>query len=72
MSVCLALLVGAACTSPEASRLRGGGPGADIGNRGPVLEYHAGAFPYHDTPCLTEPVPCRGPLPVFSGTATPD
>jgi hypothetical protein len=31
-----AAFVGIAC-SPEASRTRGGGPGADIGNHGPSL-----------------------------------
>lgn len=66
------LLFGAACDSPEASRVRGGGPGADIGNRRPAVEFHAGARPYYETPCLTKPVPCDGPLPVFSGTPTRD
>lgn len=68
----VALLAGAGCASPEAHRVRGQGPGADVGNRGPALEYHAGAFPYHKTPCLIKPVPCSGPLPVFSGKPTPD
>jgi hypothetical protein len=50
----VALLVtgaGLACTSPEATRTRGGGPGADVGNhpRGPV-ELHAGARMYSGTP----------------------
>lgn len=40
------------CASPEASRTRGGGPGADGGNRGEVVEMHAGAEPYHRTPQL--------------------
>jgi len=61
----LALLALAACTSPEATRTRGGGPGSDIGNRKPVVQMHAGANQYFDTPCLTQPLPCRGPLPVF-------
>ena len=72
VAVGVALLSGAACASPEASRVRGGGPGADIGNLGKVVEFHAGALPYHRTPCLTKPVPCNGPLPVFSGTSAPD
>jgi hypothetical protein len=52
-----ALLVGAvivglcACTSPEVVRTRGGGPGADVGNRGAVVQLHAGAQPYYETPC---------------------
>jgi len=53
-----ALLVAAAglgCTSPEATRTRGGGPGADVGNhpRGPV-ELHAGARTYSGTPTAGE------------------
>jgi hypothetical protein len=51
--IALLLLAGAglACTSPEATRTRGGGPGADVGNhpRGPV-ELHAGARMYTGTP----------------------
>ena len=61
----VALLALAACTSPEATRTRGGGPGSDVGNRKPVVQIHAGANQYFDTPCLTQPLPCRGPLPVF-------
>jgi hypothetical protein len=54
-----------ACTSPEVERTRGGGPGADIGNRGPVVEMHEGAQPYYRTPCVTTLDTCTGPLPVF-------
>jgi len=38
------------CTSPEATRTRAGGPGADVGNhpRGPV-QLHAGARMYYGT-----------------------
>jgi hypothetical protein len=46
--VALALSL-AACTSPEATRTRAGGPGADVGNRGPV-ELHGGSQPYYATP----------------------
>jgi hypothetical protein len=42
----------AACASPEANRARGGGPGGDKGNRGDVVEMHAGAEPYYKTPRL--------------------
>ncbi|HEY3067818.1 MAG TPA: hypothetical protein VGL09_18670 [Methylomirabilota bacterium] len=38
-----------ACTSPEATRARAGGPGADVGNRG-VGELHGGSQPYYATP----------------------
>lgn len=68
----LALPVVTACASPEAVRTRGGGPGADVGNRGAVLMFHAGAKPYFKTPCVTEPVACTGPLPVFQPAPTAD
>jgi hypothetical protein len=45
------VLVGLSCTSPEARRSRGGGPGADVGNRDAVVETHAGSQPYYQTPC---------------------
>ena len=64
----LTLLV-AGCGSPEADRVRGGEPGADLGNRDPVVEIHAGAVPYAETPCLTTLPECTGPLPV-SGLST--
>jgi hypothetical protein len=46
-----ALVVTAAvgCTSPEATRLRAGGPGADVGNHGSI-QLHAGADPFYGTP----------------------
>ena len=40
------------CVSPEATRARGGGPGGDRGNRGEVVEMHAGSVPYYETPRL--------------------
>jgi hypothetical protein len=42
-----------ACTSPEATRVRAGGPGADVGNRGDV-ELHGGSQPYYGTPTAGE------------------
>jgi hypothetical protein len=39
-----------ACVSPEATRTRGGGPGADLGNRTKVLEMHEGSLPFWKTP----------------------
>lgn len=45
-------LAAVACTSPEARRTRGGGPGGDPGNRGEVVEMHEGSRPYADTPRL--------------------
>ena len=38
------------CSSPEATRMRAGGPGADVGNRQPVVQIHEGARPYWNTP----------------------
>jgi hypothetical protein len=38
------------CGSPEATRTRGSGPGADVGNRGPIVYMHEGAQPYFATP----------------------
>lgn len=46
------VLVLAACSSPEAERVRGGGPGADTGNRGEPVLMHAGSQPYAKTPKL--------------------
>ena len=40
------------CSSPEATRMRGGGPGADVGNRREVVEMHEGSRPFHETPRL--------------------
>lgn len=42
----------AACDSPEAGRTRGGGPGADNGNRAAVVLMHEGSKPYAKTPGL--------------------
>ena len=53
----------ASCASPEAARVRGGGPGADPGNRGSVVEVRAGAEMYYKTPCRTAKVKCSGPVP---------
>ena len=41
----------AACDSPEATRARGAGPGADVGNRGRV-ELHGGSEMYYGTPVV--------------------
>ena len=54
-----------ACSRPEAERTRGGGPGADIGNRGTVVTMHEGAHPYYKTPCMTFEDTCTGPPPIF-------
>ena len=64
MLICLAMGL-MACTSPEAKRSRGGGPGADIGNCSSVVDMHEGSQPYYQTPCVTTLDICTGPLPVF-------
>jgi hypothetical protein len=43
------------CGSPEATRTRGGGPGADGGNRGPTVSMHEGSEPYFETPRMLTP-----------------
>lgn len=50
--VALAAAALAACTSPEAGRERGGGRGADVGNRGDPVVMHEGSKPYAGTPRL--------------------
>lgn len=40
----------AGCTSPEANRTRGGGPGADVGNRSSIVRMHEGSRPFEQTP----------------------
>jgi hypothetical protein len=51
----LMLLVGCAavavaCVSPETKRTRGGGPGADVGNRRQTVKLHEGSDPFWKTP----------------------
>jgi hypothetical protein len=43
-------LLAAGCSSPEATRARGGGPGGDIGNRPPLVKMHEGSRQYWKTP----------------------
>ena len=62
LTALLALL--AACASPEAGRVRGGGSGADTGNHGRPVELHEGAGSFAGTPCRL-PVPCSRPGTVF-------
>jgi hypothetical protein len=71
MTPLAALLLLAACASPEAGRPPGD-PGADVKNWGQPVEMHAGAEPYHGTPCVTERVECHGPPAVFGPTPPPD
>ena len=48
----------AACASPEATRTRGGGPGADVGNRGKDVDMHECSQPFWKTPDL---IPTKHP-----------
>ena len=48
----------AACASPETTRTRGGGPGADVGNRGKDVDMHEGSRPFWKTPDL---IPTKHP-----------
>jgi hypothetical protein len=52
----LSYLVG--CASPETTRTRGGGRGADVGNRAKVVQMHEGSKPFEKTPRL---IPAQGP-----------
>ena len=52
----LCFLVG--CASPETTRTRGGGAGADVGNRTKVVQMHEGSEPFAKTPKL---IPAQGP-----------
>ena len=56
-----ALLVPAACRSPEGQRARGGHAGADVKNRDPVVQLHAGSRMYYETPCLLPEERCTAP-----------
>jgi hypothetical protein len=69
-SLVLGLAGIAACASPEATRVRGGGPGADLGNHDRVPALHQGARMYYGTPCRTVKVKCSGPMPVFGSPGT--
>ena len=44
------LLLGLVACSPEATRTRGSGPGADVGNHGTVVQLHGTPNPYYLTP----------------------
>jgi hypothetical protein len=54
-----AAVAAAGCASPEATRTRGGGPGADPGNRPAQVLMHEGSRQYWKTPVRIpmEPMP---------------
>lgn len=45
--------IASGCTSPEAQRKLGGGPGADVGNRATPVKMHEGSRPFWGTPNRT-------------------
>ena len=59
-------LLAAACTSPEAARMRAGGPGGDIGNRGERVEIHGRTDPSYDVPSVGRGIQKAGPDPQTS------
>lgn len=50
LTVAVASAIAAGCTSPEATRQRGGGPGGDPGNRPAQVLMHEGSRQYWETP----------------------
>lgn len=50
MLITVSAILAAGCTSPEATRVRGGGAGADIGNRPAQVKMHEGSRQYFETP----------------------
>jgi hypothetical protein len=52
------LIYAAACASPETTRTRGGGPGADVGNRTKFVQMHEGSKQFEKTPKL---IPSKHP-----------
>jgi len=46
------------CASPETTRTRGGGSGADVGNRSKFVEMHEGSQPFWKTPKI---IPAKHP-----------
>ena len=44
------LLYLAGCASPETARTRGSGAGADVGNRGKIVQMHEGSKPFEKPP----------------------
>jgi hypothetical protein len=48
LTILLLYLTG--CASPETARTRGGGAGADVGNRGKIVQMHEGSKPFEKTP----------------------
>jgi hypothetical protein len=52
--LCLCVIPLAACASPEATRTRGGGAGADLHDRQTEIRMHEGSAPFWETPIVIE------------------
>lgn len=50
LGVLVVVAVVSGCSSPEEKRTRGGGPGADVGNRPAAVKMHEGSRPFWKTP----------------------
>ena len=48
LAAIIGVLLAAACASPEATRVRQGGPGGDVGNRRERVEFHGRTNPDFD------------------------
>ena len=66
-TLALVLVVGAlltaACSSPEATRARQGGPGGDIGRRRGRVEIHGRTDPSYHVPSVGQGIQKAGPDP---------
>jgi hypothetical protein len=70
--VLAALLALGGCVSPESTRVRGGGPGADPQNHADVVKMHEGSSQYWRTPLLIdEEYPLLGPAEHARQTSRP-
>jgi uncharacterized protein YceK len=52
MMLLMTLVTVGGCASPEATRTRGGGPGADVGNRPEGVRMHEGSDQFWRTPVV--------------------
>jgi hypothetical protein len=50
LSMLLICVAVSGCVSPETTRTRGDGPGADVGNRRQPVKLHEGSDPFWKTP----------------------
>ena len=60
LGLLVAAVLTAACSSPEATRARQGGPGGDIGNRRERVEIHGRTDPAYDVPSVGQGIEKAG------------